>query len=97
MSPWIERGFGEVNCYLTQFLTGYGYFKYYLYKMNRVRTPDCANYGLDKDDAEYTFFVCTRWTTDRRRLEDKTGNITPDNTIVVMTGQGQLGRCGDLR
>ena len=80
----MERGVGGINFYLTQFLTGHGYFRYYLYKMNKVRIPDCAYSGHDKDDEEHTFFLCMRWITDRRRLEDKTGNIIPNSTIIIM-------------
>lgn len=83
---WTERDFGDVNFYVTQFLTGHGYFRRYLHRMNKVRTPDCKYCGHERDDAEHTFFLCDEWTDLRQRLENATRvNITPDNIIGVMT------------
>lgn len=31
--------------YVTYLLMILGYFRYYLYNMNRSRTPNCKNYG----------------------------------------------------
>lgn len=84
LRPWIEREFGDVNFYVTQLLTGHGYFRRYLYSMNRVRTPDCKYCGHDRDDAEHTFFECDRWTPLRLRLETTVGSITADNIVEVM-------------
>lgn len=84
LRPWIGRKFGDVNFYVTQFLTGHGYFRRYLYNMNRVRTPDCKYCGHERDDAEHTFFVCDRWTGLRLELETIVGSITPDNIVQVM-------------
>lgn len=84
LRPWTERGFGEVNFYLTQFLTGHGYFRSYLHNMKRVQTPNCKYCGHVRDDVEHTFFTCDRWTVLRQQLEDRTGNITPDNIVGLM-------------
>ena len=82
---WAVRGFGEVNFYLTQLLTGHGYFRSYLSRMGKVRTPDCTYCGTDNDDAEHTIFVCPRWTVDRTRTElTIDSNITPDNIVGLM-------------
>lgn len=82
--PWVGREFGEVNFYLTQFLTGHGYFRRYLNNMGKVRTKDCLYCGHDNDDAEHTFFNCEQWTDLRQRLEATEGALTPDNIIGVM-------------
>lgn len=63
----------EVNYHLTQFLTGHGYFKLYLFRKNMVWTPDCLSCGRDRDGSKHTFFMYPRWTTDRCNLEQKTG------------------------
>ena len=73
-----------MNFYLTQFLSGHGYFRQYLHRMGKVTTPSCRYCGHDRDDAEHTFYECPRWTVERLRLEAKTGDITPDNTVTVM-------------
>lgn len=84
LRPWIRRDFGDVNFYVTQLLTGHGYFRRYLNNMNRVQTPDCKYCGHERDDAEHTFFECDRWTELRHRLETTVGSITPDNIVEVM-------------
>ena len=80
---WRE-GAGEVNFYLTQFLSGHGYFRQYLHRMGKVSTPSCRYCDHIRDDAEHTFFECPRWTVARLRLEATTGELTPDNTVTVM-------------
>ena len=70
---WLGREHEEVNFYLTQFLTGHGYFRYYLNKLCKVNTPRCKYCGYEKDDAEHTFFACSRWADERQRLEVMVG------------------------
>lgn len=84
LRPWTERDFGDVDFYVTQLLTGHGYFRRYLHNMNKVRTPDCKYCGHERDDAEHTFFECDRWTGLKQRLETIVGGITPDNIVEVM-------------
>ena len=40
--PWTERKHGEVNYYITQFLTGHGFFLAYLYKIGKVSSLACV-------------------------------------------------------
>lgn len=82
--PWKERNFGEVDFYLTQFLSGHGYFRHYLHRAGKVTNPTCRYCGYDRDDAEHTFFVCPRWTAARHRLETEVGDLTPDNAATLM-------------
>lgn len=84
LKPWLERGHGEVGFYLTQFLSGHGYFRRYLNRMNKVETPGCTYCGHDDDDAEHTFFVCPRWTTLRETVTETVGPIAPDSIIETM-------------
>ena len=37
--PWIDRKFGEVNYYVTQLLSGHGYFIKYLHRMGKTPSP----------------------------------------------------------
>ena len=36
VTKWLGWKYGEVNFYLTQFLTGHRYFRYYLFKLGNV-------------------------------------------------------------
>ena len=80
----MGRDYGEVNFYLTQFLTGHGYFRYYLFKLGKVSTPECKYCGHEKDDAEHTFFACSRWTAERQRLEVVAGRLSPEGVTECM-------------
>lgn len=84
---WLERKTGDVNYYLTQMLTGHGYFRKYLYKIGKCSTPYCLYEEEDTiDDAEHTFFGCSRWSQKRTELGNVTGSITAENLIEIMVG-----------
>ncbi|XP_054288026.1 uncharacterized protein LOC129003755 [Macrosteles quadrilineatus] len=38
---WVNPRYGEVNFYLTQFLTGHGLFRSCLFRMDKAVSPDC--------------------------------------------------------
>ena len=42
VAPWNEREHGEVNYFLTQFLSGRGLFQSYLFRMGKVGSPECV-------------------------------------------------------
>lgn len=84
IKPWCERPHGEVDYYLTQFLSGHGYFRQYLYKMEKTDTPNCLYCTETRDDAEHTFFGCDRWAGLRTTLETSVGRLTPDNIVSTM-------------
>lgn len=81
---WTERKHGEINYYLSQFLTGHGYFRAYLYKMGKADSPRCPYGDASSDDAEHTFFHCCRWSVQRRCLESELQPIAPENVISLM-------------
>ena len=81
---WLDRKHGEVNYYLTQLLTGHGYFRGYLYKIGKVASAACLYGDSEEDDANHTFFECSRWTEKRHHLTQTVGNITPDNIVQIM-------------
>lgn len=84
LRAWVDRKHGEVNYYLTQFLSGHGYFIAYLHKMGKVDSPACPYNDASHDDAHHTFFHCRRWNEQRRVLEEELGEITPENVIELM-------------
>lgn len=87
IEKWISRKHGEVNYYLTQILSGHGYFRKYLHKMRKCSTPFCMYEEKEVvDDAEHTFFFCKRWSDNREELELQIGTVTTDNLIDKMTG-----------
>lgn len=85
LGNWLGRKNGEVDYYLTQMLTGHGYFRKYLYTIGKCRTPYCL-YEIEDtiDDAEHTFFGCIRWSQKHREVENITGPITAANVIDTM-------------
>ena len=50
---WLFRKVDETNFYLTQFLTGNGYFRAYLHKMEKMSNPRCIYGDCRTDDAVY--------------------------------------------
>lgn len=82
---WIDRSHGDVNYYLTQMLSGHGYFRKYLYRRGKCSTPFCL-YEEDEhiDDAEHTFFKCDHWAPLRDTLEVQIGTITTENITEKM-------------
>ena len=64
---------------LTQLISGHGYFKYFLFKIDKASTADCMYCPSAKDDAEHTFYVCKKWADQKRALEEVVGQQRPDN------------------
>uniref|UniRef100_T1HX87 3'(2'),5'-bisphosphate nucleotidase 1 n=1 Tax=Rhodnius prolixus TaxID=13249 RepID=T1HX87_RHOPR len=83
-SVWAGREHGEVDYYLTQFLTGHGCFTSYLYRMGKVGDLSCVFGDSDLDDARHTFFLCDRWVPERESLEQEIEKITPENIVEIM-------------
>ena len=90
LNTWINRKHGVVNYYLTQFLSGHGYFQSYLHKMKKVGSPECKYCGAEYEDAEHTFFDCDRWAEERAKLKSEVGHITPGNVIDTMLQSEEL-------
>ncbi|XP_075210236.1 uncharacterized protein LOC142317563 [Lycorma delicatula] len=60
LDAWLDRQHGEMNFYMTQLMSGYGCFGYYLKRIGKRDTPQCQYCG-EVDDAEHTLFQCQRW------------------------------------
>ena len=85
LQPWVERKHGAVDFFLTQFLTGHGYFRPYLHRMGKIESPKCIYCEGPRDDAHHVFFVCERWQETRRRIEsERARENTPENIINEM-------------
>ena len=93
VQPWVERRHGEVDYYLTMFLSGHGYFRSYLHRMGKADSPDCIYCPGVPDDAEHTFFRCSRW--ERLRLEATCtfGAISVDTVCVKMLEGEEFWSC----
>ena len=82
---WIERPHGEVGFDLTQFLSGHGGYRAYLYRFGRDDSPYCPQCANIPEDAEHVFFHCPRFETQRATLEATTGeHFTPENIMELM-------------
>ncbi|XP_035737494.1 uncharacterized protein LOC118448396 [Vespa mandarinia] len=84
LDSWLNREVGEVDFYLTQFLTRHGLFCSYLAKMRKVTDGNCPYGDSTVDDALHTFFKCVRWSVERLALEQDLGKISPDNIVEKM-------------
>lgn len=88
ISPWINRRHGDINYYLTQFLSGHGLYCSYLFKIGKMANSECVYCPGKQDTPEHTFFDCDRWAIKKFQLEMRIGQITPDNVISLMlTGE----------
>lgn len=82
---WKERKHGDVNYYVTQMLTGHGYFRKYLHKMGKCSSSKCIYEEVEvEDDVEHTFFHCERWVERRSELEAAIGDVTPETIVQKM-------------
>lgn len=85
IEPWLTRPHGEVDYYLTQFLTGHGCFRDYQERFKIDNCAVCPNCAPTLEDVEHVFFYCPRFQQQRLMLEnDIREDITPDNIITIM-------------
>ena len=82
--------FEEVNYYITQMLSGHGYFIKYLYRMGKIASTYCL-YGEGEvlDDTKHTVFECNRWQNYRSVLTLIIGTITAANIVGVKIASGE--------
>ena len=84
LRTWMERKHGEVNYYLTQFFSGHGGYRGYLFKYGHDDSPNCP-LCMEVEDAEHVVFKCPRFDDSRHTLENEIGRvITPENMVNVM-------------
>lgn len=84
IQAWVERKHGEIDYYMTQFLSGHGYFNSYLFKMGKVTSPDCKYCPGASDNAYHTFFQCDHWAQERGNLEAEINVLSPETIIEIV-------------
>ncbi|CAD7089303.1 unnamed protein product [Hermetia illucens] len=85
VSKWIKRRHGEVSYHLTQFLSGHGGYRAYLYRFGRDDSPYCPTCVMIPEDAEHVVFNCPRFVAHRAEAEINTeARLTPENVADHM-------------
>ncbi|CAB0034714.1 unnamed protein product [Trichogramma brassicae] len=85
IAEWVERGHGEVNYYLTQLLSGHGYFKSHNQRYDTTLSALCPACPTTIEDAEHVFFHCLRFYEERERLQQALQEeIEPENIARLM-------------
>ena len=74
-----------MNYYVTQLISGYGYFNKYLHGMGKPVSPYCLYEEREIiDDAGHTIFECARWQSYRSELMLTFETIVAANIVGVM-------------
>lgn len=82
---WWNRKHGYVNFYLSQFLSGHGCFRSYLYRFGLDTSPFCPSCAESEEDPAHVFFNCARFDSDRENLQRLVGSrVYPANIVRVM-------------
>lgn len=81
IQTWLGRKHGEVNFYLTQFLSGHGCFRKYLHRVGYARSPLCPVCSLAEETPEHVLFVCPRFEIERSNIPT---TLRVDNIILQM-------------
>lgn len=82
---WISRKYGEVDFYLTQALTGHGYFREYLHRFKHAMDARCVFCCAEVDDAKHTLFECERFSRTRYGLYGVLGlELGPQNFEEIL-------------
>ncbi|KAI8129366.1 Protein AF-10 [Lucilia cuprina] len=69
VNVWYNRKHGYINFYLTQFLSGHGCFRSYLYRFGLDTSPLCPRCVEREENAEHVFFYCPRFSSGRENLQ----------------------------
>lgn len=83
VSTWVNREHGEVNFYLTQFLSGHGCFRQYLHRCGHASSPFCPACANVEETPEHVVFDCPRFTELRRGMPAP----RPDNIAEQMCNE----------
>ena len=85
IEKWINRKNGEVCYHLTQFLTGHGGYRSYLYRFGHDDSAMCPACPEEEENVEHVMLTCKRFKEERRNLEWQLGqHITPENVVDIM-------------
>lgn len=86
---WMDDGPGTLNYWITQFLTGHGYFGSYLYKIKSAQSASCLECGHGDDTVLYTLKVCPAFNDQREILKGTIGRSISMNTLIQALLQGE--------
>ena len=90
LDKWINRRHGSVNYYLTQMLSGHGYFRAYLYKFKYEDSLDCPNCSGLEENAEHVIFAYSTFSAHRCELEATLEQrINPETLVEVMLSSNE--------
>lgn len=81
---WLNRKHGDVDYHLTQFLTGHGCFRAYLFKYKHEDSPECPVCIGTVETAEHVFFECPRFNEEINIISPSGYQLTPDNVVDFM-------------
>ena len=74
-----------MNYYVSQMLSGHGYFRKYLHRLGKTASPFCLyEEGEVINDAKHTVFECVGWQNYRSVLTATIGTMTATNIVGVM-------------
>ncbi|XP_070529912.1 uncharacterized protein [Cardiocondyla obscurior] len=80
---WLERPHGELNYFVTQFLTSHGEFSPFLFRIRKVESLDCTYCGNKAiDSVEHTLRFCSKWDRHRVLLLNEFSNDLELSAII---------------
>uniref|UniRef100_A0A2M4BC28 Putative waldo-6 aae n=1 Tax=Anopheles marajoara TaxID=58244 RepID=A0A2M4BC28_9DIPT len=81
LEPWLSRRHGEVDFFLTQFLSGHGCFRSYHHRFGHVGSPACPECGSNVEETpEHVVFECPRFAVERAEI----ASLGVDNIVAEM-------------
>ncbi|KAH8295309.1 hypothetical protein KR018_009921, partial [Drosophila ironensis] len=86
VETWVNRKHGQLNFHLTQFLSGHGFFRDYLYRFGHVEDPFCPACGKGCiENPEHVIFSCPRFVVQRDEAERSLEvQLKPANLVSCM-------------
>lgn len=78
---WMNRRHGEVNFYLTQVLSGHGYFREHLHRLRLAESAECP-VCLVPENAEHVVFRCPRFERERAAMDRACGESISVGSIT---------------
>lgn len=78
---WIECSHRKVEYFISQFMTGHGYFRTYSKRMGKTVSDNCSYCG-EIDTPKHTIFECPRWHIQRQRTVTELGALVEAETLL---------------
>lgn len=82
IKPWIQRTHGEVDFFVTQFLSGHGNFGAYRYKIGKTDSPLCHTCRTVIETPEHLLFECVRFNDDRKIMYNYISPMTTIDSLI---------------